>query len=93
MSDFRQHRERGDVQRQLAHLRPEHVAAQADEVAALEVAPVGKAVVADFVFAHVELKPAGAVGDVGKDRLAHRAFGEQAPGQRPGFGLGVLSGH
>ena len=37
---FSQGRERGHVQRQLAHLRAEHIAAQADQVAALQVAPI-----------------------------------------------------
>src|SRR5437879_6552930 len=76
-------RERLDGDRQLAGPRPEHLAGDADEVAAVEVGESG-VVLAQLVRPRVELDPARVVHQVREARLAVMAQGDDATGQAHG---------
>src|SRR2546425_1430174 len=68
---------------QLAGPRPEHLAGDADEVAAIEVGEPG-VVLAELVRPRVELDPARVVHQVREARLAVMAQGDDATGQAHG---------
>ena len=73
-------RPRGDADRELAGAGHEELALAADVVAEVQELERGEGVVAAGLRVHEELDAAGAVAQVGEDRLAHLADGEEAAG-------------
>ena len=80
-----------DVKRQLAQLRAKHVAAHAEKIATVEIAPVAEGALSNFFLTQVNLQLSAAVGKVGEARLAHRSFRKHAAGDAPAFGARILA--
>ena len=80
MQELREELELFAVYADLAHLRLEYEALNADDIADIDLAEGLEGLLADVVEANVDLDPALAVHKVGKDGLAHSALCHNSSG-------------